>query len=228
MIELIPILEITNNGLDLDYPKMGSASEYPNEWYTYNQLSNRVAGFPDQMEPYLRGNTFYLLNDVSDANLLHLIKRELKERDEILAEYPDNDDPTVCVLQGGYLLRVNGKDILFPQCCCDLADIESWNNLAIGTWNSLYAGHPSPIISADGERLNLDLTRGDSGETFFPKPPVEDISLDRGDLLKAVQKTFAELKVFAQRIERMAKEAGIETENLARLLIYDFHLEGDF
>lgn len=218
-VQLIPLLEITNYGQNLESPGRGPGIEFHEEWDDYHAQSHAVAGF-DPMTPYLPGTSFFLLEKVSDANLLLIMKRELAEVESVVTEDPSLA-PMSCVLQGGYLLRVDGQDVLFPQCCCDLADIQTWKNLATGAADQLLVGYPSPIIQVDGDKLVFDLTRGDSGETFYPPAPVKEIAIDRHALLKAVLETEKEMQVFVQRLEKIAAIGGIEEKRMAEMFVYD-------
>ncbi len=44
----------------------------------------------------------------------------------------------------GYVLKVNGKDVYFPQCCGDLSDIRYWEQLVTGDSPIQGNGHPLP------------------------------------------------------------------------------------
>jgi hypothetical protein len=137
------------------------------------------------------------LTDISDDNLKKLTvdHTQLKEQS--------------CAFFGGFVLRIDGQDKLFPQCCGLLADINFWDRISKGQ-NSYYEGHPAPQISFQNNSLTFDLTTNEFDEHFQPTPTTPIFIVDRTELMNAVEKTKEELKVFGERLQRINDELNLD------------------
>jgi len=70
------------------------------------------------LKPYLPGAPFFEISSITNENL----KKVLSDHTEGFrkGEYERSD---VTSLFGGYVLKVDGEDKYFPQCCGELSDI---------------------------------------------------------------------------------------------------------
>jgi hypothetical protein len=73
-IELIPVIEIGYNNQNIAVPDKFPYWSYPEQWDNYHELSYLKAGFEDKLTPYLPGSSFYKLSDISERNLIKLVK----------------------------------------------------------------------------------------------------------------------------------------------------------
>ncbi|WBV56161.1 hypothetical protein PFY10_18335 [Chryseobacterium daecheongense] len=76
-VELIPVIEITNYDQDIPTPSIRSILEYADEWENYHISINLSAGYTKQLKPYFKGSSFYKISEISDADLLKIIKKKL-------------------------------------------------------------------------------------------------------------------------------------------------------
>lgn len=208
-IELIPVIEIEFNHQEVKAPDEYPYWDFPGVWNRYRETRLIQEGFTTPMTPYLPGGPFYRLTAISDENLARLVidhAGEMKEQS--------------CSLFGGYVLRVDEQDKLFPQCCGVLADIQFWENISNGK-SSYYEGHPVPLVSFKGEYVLFDLSTNEFYESFQPTPPTSLFQVHRHDLLKAVEKTVEELKFFAKRLDQINTTLGLNIRNIDKVLIWE-------
>ncbi|GAB3864657.1 hypothetical protein GCM10028824_02490 [Hymenobacter segetis] len=219
-IELIPVIEIGYNNQGVTEPEKYPYWQYPNIWDTYNEQSYQRAGFKDKLKSYVGGSSIYKLTDISDNNLTKLTidhTQELRdgkfEREQASAFF------------GGYVLRIDGHDAYFPQCCGDLSDINYWERLADGQ-TSYYNGHPGPYIKFEGTNVLLDFSVDEFDEQFQPTPVEQNLLVDRNELKCAVEKAKVELQFFEKRLNQIDKVENLNIDNIGGLLIWgDGHSE---
>jgi len=215
-VELIPVIEIGYNNQDIPTPDKYPYWDYPELWDKYNSDSYKKAGFKDEIKPYLPGSSFYRLSEITDYNLTKIVidhTQELRDgkygREQASAFF------------GGYVLRIDGQDKYFPQCCGDLADIKYWENLASGKDQGFYAGHPEPQVKIQGDKITFDLTVGESDEHFAPTPSENLVHFDIPSLKKAIETAKTELDKCEQRLEKINQDEKLNIDNIGGLLIWD-------
>jgi hypothetical protein len=215
-VELIPVIEIGYNNHGVPIPEKYPYWEYPELWDKYNSDSYNKAGFKDKLNPYLAGSSFYRLSEITDNNLKKLVidhTQELRNgkyrREQASAFF------------GGYVLRIDGQDKYFPQCCGDLADISYWENLTKGKEIGFYAGHPEPQVKIQNDKITFDFTVGEFGERFVPTPKDNFVHFDIPSLKAAIQTVKEELKIFEQRLEKINQDEKLNIDNIGELLIWN-------
>ncbi len=207
-IELIPVIEIGYNNQGVQVPDKYPYWDNSEIWDDFHIECYKKAGFKDKLIPYLKGSSFYRLTDISDDNLKKLAidhTQELKEQS--------------CSFFGGYVLRVDNQDRLFPQCCGLLADINFWTKISNGK-ESYYEGHPAPQIAFKRNSIMFDLTTNEFDEIFQPPPPVLLFQVDKTELGMAIEKTKQELVTFAERLERINSDENLQIANIDNVLIW--------
>lgn len=214
-IELIPVIEIGYNNQDVQSPDKYPYWEYPELWDKYNSDSYKKAGFKDELKPYLAGSSFYTLSEITDNNLTKLVIDHTQEMRD--GKY---DRELASTLFGGYVLRIDGKDKYFPQCCGDLSDIHYWHKLANGK-DGFYAGHPQPQVKIDTDKITLDFSVDEYEEQFVPTSKEVVISLDIASLKTAIDIAKQELKTFELRLEKINQINNLNIENICELLIWN-------
>ena len=207
-LELIPVIEIGYNNQGIAVPNAYPYWDNPEIWDKYNEESYQKAGFLDKLIPYLKGSSFYRLSDISDDNLKKLTIEHTQELQE-----------QSCSFFGGYVLKINGQDKLFPQCCGLLADIKFWDKISSGQ-ESYYEGHPAPRINFKASKIILDLVVEENDESFEPYTD-KKIILEKEELKKAVQIAKEQLKIFALRLEKINLEEKLGIIGIADVLIWD-------
>lgn len=209
-IRLIPVIELFRISDKVEMPDKGPYWEDVDEWDEYNRQCLVANGF-SEIESYSKGSNFYELSKINGSNLLLQIKYRTEgwTLDEI------------CPFDGGYILNVNGEDLLYPQCCGDLGDIESWIELSKGDFTLLWQGHPWPIIDVKKNKIIFDLSVGEFDEHFVPVPLKEKFEIDRASLKIAVDNLMKELDQFAVKLNGINNEMKLGFENLAKILIWE-------
>lgn len=208
-IKLIPVIELWY----LSDPNTSHLESHPywlhaDEWDKYNRNCLSSNGFSD-MNPYIKGSRFYQLSEFNDNDLLLLIKNRTEnyKLEEIIP------------FDGGYILSIDGKDYLFPQCCSDLGDIKSWIALAYGRANVYWEGHPWPVITIDNDKITFDLTHDEFDEYFEPSPIEEVFTVHRLALKRSADRLKIEMSEFADKINRINKKKNLGFEKLDQILI---------
>lgn len=207
-IELIPVIEIGYNNQGIQVPDKYPYWENPELWDNFHYECYKKAGFKDKLMPYLKGSSFFRLTDITDDNLIILTKDHTQEQKE-----------QSCSFFGGYILRIDNQDRLFPQCCGLLADINFWTSVSNGQ-DSHYEGHPAPQITFKGNSIMIDLTTNELDEIFQPPPPVLIFEVDKTELRMAVNNTKRELITFADRLIRINSTENLNITKIDDVLIW--------
>ncbi|GAA4380573.1 hypothetical protein [Hymenobacter koreensis] len=120
-------------------------------------------------------------------------------------------------LWGGYVLRIDNTNVLFPQCCGELSDIIFWKHVALKNQNAYYNGHPGPVASFSEHEVILHCT--DSYESFVPDTAAVT-RVPKTALAAAYTQAVQELEVLERLITQIGQHLAMPINNLAHLLIY--------
>jgi len=212
-VELIPVIEVGYDNQDVKAPAKYPYWENPEEWDQYHKDCYLKAGLNDDMKPYLKGSSFYRLSDISNNNLIRLVIDHTEE-----FRKAENNVDEICSFFGGYVLRVNGYDKYFPQCCGELSDIMYWERLAQGQ-QSYYEGHPAPGIAIRKDVIEFDFS-DDESDPFRPIPPDTNLKIDRASLKLAIEVVKAELHNFGKRLNEINIQEELNIPDIDDLLIW--------
>lgn len=213
-IELIPVIEIVYSNQGVVAPEKHPYWDNSDIWDKYHEECYQKAGFKDKLIPYLKGSSFYKLDDITDNNLTKLTIDHSQEMRDGKYERPQD----TFSFSGGYVLQVNGQDKYFPQCCGELSDINYWENISNGK-NSYHEEHPTPQLKFENSRIVFDFSTDEFDEPFQPTPTEIILSIDRLQLKRAVEKAKTELQIFEQRLNKINEKLNID--NIGGLLIWD-------
>ncbi len=215
-IELIPVIEIVYSNQGVTAPEKQPYWDNSDIWDKYHEECYQKAGFKDKLTPYLKGSSFYKLDDITDNNLTKLTIDHTQEMRDGKYERPQD----TCSFWGGYVLQVNGQDKYFPQCCGELSDINYWENISNGK-NSYHEEHPTPQLKFENSRIVFDFSTDEFDEPFQPTPTEIILSIDRLQLKRAVEKAKTELQIFEQRLNKINENEKLNIDNIGGLLIWD-------
>lgn len=215
-IQLIPVLEIgydnQNVPIPTEYPYWKNAAV----WDKYHQESFSKAGFKDELLPYLAGSSFYRLADITESNLIKLIKDHTEDLRN--GKYGREQ---ASALSGGYILRIDEQDKFFPQCCGDLSDIIFWEQIADGRENAYYEGHPGPVVKIKDNIIIFDLFVDEYDEPFQPAPSDAILQIEMDSLRKAVDHAKEELVKFSERLKAINESEQLNIADIDKLLVWD-------
>ncbi|GAA3968619.1 hypothetical protein GCM10022246_21700 [Pedobacter ginsengiterrae] len=214
-VELIPVIEIGYNNQDVPTPGKYPYWDYAELWDKYNSDSYKKAGFKDELKPYLAGSSFYRLSEITDNNLTKLVIDHTQEMRD--GKY---EREQASALFGGYVLRIDGHDKYFPQCCGDLSDIHYWEKLTNGK-DGFYAGHPQPQVKIEADKIILDFSVDEYDEHFVPTPKEVVVSLEILSLKTAIEIAKKELETFEIRIEKINRDNNLNIDKICELLIWN-------
>jgi hypothetical protein len=215
-ITLIPIIEISNVHEDIECPFKGS----PSEWDAYYAACHQKAGFKDTLKPFISGHSFYELSGISDNNLKKLLIDKIQYFNDI--EVEDRDEINNIWFDGGYVLQIDGENIYFPQCCCDLSEIGSWEGLLEGN-TSFYHGHPSPKVHIDENKISFDFVNHDyEGEGFELHGKLHAVEFSKKDLKEAIEIAKKQLTLFEHRVEQLSIKHQLNIQLIDNQLVYVF------
>lgn len=216
-VELIPVIEICRyNHSDHPSPQKRPYWDYPDEWNKYNSACLALSGFADLGDPYLPGSSFYHLLNVSEVNIINIVRDKFSDLKD--GKYPISG---VSPLSGGSVLKINDVDILFPQCCGDLSDIAYWESISGKHESEYYPGHPQPVLEINEQNILFDFKTGEFDEHFVPPPPIDQITVNKHLLKDAVNKAKADLQIFAEKLIKINKATGMNIPDIDNLLIWD-------
>ncbi|WP_294252273.1 hypothetical protein [uncultured Chryseobacterium sp.] len=216
-IELISVIEIENYIEEIPFPQSGPYWEFADEWEEYHLLTNAKAGFSKDLKPYSTGSSFYRISDISDADLLRVIQKEIdRQKDDDNSEIVE----LACPLMGGFVLNINESDIYYPQCCGDLSAIECWNDLLADGDSYFYMGHPSPRIIKTEKTILLDFLNSEIQEHYVPPIKEDQIEIDTDALRIALEKVNQELHHFVERLVKINETQNLNILGMERILVY--------
>lgn len=216
-IELIPVIEINNYDQDVPMPPQGPSWEFPNEWEKYFLTANLEAGFSKDLKPYSKGSSLYQINDISSSDLLKIIqtKIDIEESDDELTL-----EDLVSPFNGGYILKIDGNNKYFPQCCSDLGDITEWDDLLDDEDHNFYMGHPSPRIEKSENTIIFDFLNSEIQDNYTPPVLEDQIIVDKNELANTIEGAKKELKIFAEKLIQINESENLNIPNIEKLLIY--------
>lgn len=215
VVELVPVIEIGYNNQGIKEPDKYPYWEYSKIWDKYNENSYVLAGFKNQLITCFPGSSFYKLADITDTNLSKLVIDYTEEMRN--GKYGREQ---ACSFFGGYVLRINGKDEYYPQCCGQLSDIIYWERLADGKY-SYYEGHPAPKIEFEDNTVILNLSVDEFDEPFQPTPNRTRLKVDISALKSAVEIANTELNCFGRRLVKINQNADLGIIDIDKLLIWE-------
>lgn len=102
-------------------------------------------------------------------------------------------------LNGGYILEVDETNIIYPQCCGDLENLQEWKDASKyldNTEKMLWIGHPWLMVSAINEEY---LQIRETAEYGVPPEPVT-FELNRNDLKLSIIEAENKLAKFQQAV----------------------------
>ncbi|NVO86202.1 hypothetical protein [Hymenobacter terrestris] len=177
-----------------------------------NIQEEEVAQALRKISPIAPGTYFYRISDLDSAILIVLAKSHLKGYFNGMWTLEE-----VYPFFGGYVLRINDQNTLFPQCCGELSDIIYWKHLAIYARSAYYHGHPEPSIRFTNTEVIF--TCQDESEEFQPTTPVE-IRVAKPALADAYTRVLVELVSFARKLDLVQQALQLPVESISGLLIY--------
>ncbi len=125
---------------------------------------------------------------------------------------------STCPLFGGLVLEIDGRRLLYPQCCGHISEIATWMTVLDSGFRSgvvACMGHPCPEVFRCGDQI--EIVCQDEWEAF--RPPAEtSITMSVRDFGRALERANQEVHAFAQRI---AACDGVEgAPEIAGLLVF--------
>lgn len=216
-VELIPVIEITNYDQGIPIPSSGPYWEFPDEWESYHILGNLSVGFSEELKPYFKSSSFYRISDISDTDLLKVIRKEI-----CIQQTQENKgvEDVTSSFDGGYVLRIDHEDKYFPQCCGKLGDIEEWIGLLDEDCDYFYMGHSSPAIRQSSDKIILDFVNSEIQDGYVPPVLEETLEIERLELEATLVVVQGELDRFAERLKRMNTSENLNFPDIDRILIY--------
>lgn len=215
MVELVPVIELSHYGTDIPAPNAGPFWENTAEWDQFYAACYAKAGFAEPFRMYLPGSSFCRIEDITDNNLQKLVKDHTKNMRE--GKYTRED---VSAFSGGYVLRIDGNDKYFPQCCGDLSDIQYWQKLASDGEVSFYQGHPTPTVSTQNSHIIFDFTVGEFEESFVPPVTEKIIEVNQAELEAAVTRVKNLLADFGNKLIAINVNENLGVSHIDKLLVW--------
>lgn len=148
-IALIPVIELEPFSYSDNYYKLpnNSVLENPEEWEIYNQKRYCDSGLTD-ITPIEKGSWLFEIDKLNDENLKIVLSKIFEERlseDLTLKEMLEDMSDFAPLISGGYVLNIEGENVVLPGCCCDLETIHDWyiDFDLDNSENSIWVGHDS-------------------------------------------------------------------------------------
>ncbi len=214
-VKLIPVIEITYYNEHITSPINGPYWEYADEWDSYHRSCLIAAGFNAEIKAFSKGCSFYELSEITKENLTKLVLDETQDMRE-----SDNDRDLCGSFSGGYILNIDGENVLYPQCCGSLSDINSWQELMNNGVSAFWIGHPSPGVTLKENAIVFDLEHSNVNEKYVPAHNKLKIEIDKNDLADAINNAKVQLDHFSEQLLSIGVEQELNIPDLDRLLIY--------
>jgi len=110
------------------------------------------------------GAWFVSINELSSFQLLKKLVLLVLNESGVIGfpdsdgEETDDDSDRLMPFTGGYVLRSNDEILFTPQCCCDLGDLEYWEEIVeISSidWQCIVMGHAMMEARRVGEKIEI-------------------------------------------------------------------------
>jgi len=192
----------------------GSSKELPQEWDAY-WLKSLSDSNIKQLIPIESGSWLVDIETIKEEELKVILNHELEDVD--LLDYKEQIG-NIC---GGIAVKQNGKIIISPTCCGDLANLSEWEEIIDkedNTWHQLWIGHPWVFYKKSNEFI------GFSEYTDFDIGDFKDIAIKHKILKSSL---YSEIKLmresqlkFEKKISTVLKELKINNANeIAKLML---------
>ena len=158
---------------------------------------------------------FYRIADLTESNLGVVVANHTAALRN--AQYTREE---ASALFGGYVLKVNGVDVYFPQCCGDLSDIRYWQQLVTGNSPISGNGHPAPIVVIKKDWVKLIFANDQDDEKFEPAPAQKSVDISKEELRVAVDEAKVELMDLAEKVKKINHERSLGVKDIDKLLIW--------
>jgi hypothetical protein len=214
-IELIPVLEIRPVLNDVTKPGEYPFWKHPSVWGQYQRTALIHEGYSIRLEPYLEGFPFYAIADLLEEDVTKIV---LAHTEGLRTGQYKADE--IITLDGGYILKENGGNKFFPQCCAELSDIFYWKSLANGIADHPHEGHPSPSIGIKKGTITFDFYEEWQGESFAPPPSEKSLQIKQSELKIAVEQAEAGLYEFAELLKKINSRLNLGIEAIDQMLIW--------
>lgn len=213
-VQLKPVIELIYND-----PKVESPKEYPywkNQliWYEYRNHLLEKAGFTDKFEPYLVGSPFYEPNKITDKSLGKIVVDHV---DGFLSGEYEREE--MSALFGGYVVKIDGENKFYPQCCSDLSDIYYWESLS-KQQEAYSEGHPAPDYKFSAGNVILNFSVGEFDEHFEPTPHHTILEISVEELKFAVKEAKLDLYRLSHRLDKINRDQNLGIDRIGDLLIW--------
>lgn len=142
-------------------------------------------------------------------------------------EFDSEEIVELAEFYGGFVLRAEGKDIFYPQCCGTFADFYFWYALSCGD-TGVYSGHPRPQHKFHDSSVTLTFAEtAPENEPFIPYTAESSITIPLADLDLAVKEVTHKLELFSRRIDSIVERSGIQLNNAGQALVFGIDDEED-
>lgn len=215
-VELIPVLEIHPHLNEITPPGEYPFWQHTSVWDQYRRSALIHEGYSIRLEPYVKGFPFYTISSLLEEDITKVASKHIDGFRK--GDYPAED---VLSLSGGYILKKNGENKSFPQCCGELSDIAYWISLANGADRFNIEEHPTPSVQIKRDSIFFDFSEDAHGETFAPPPAEPVLEINRPALQRAVVQAETELNEFALLLKKINLKSNWGLENIDRVLIWN-------
>lgn len=173
----------------------------------------------------MKVNHICILLTAASISMFNLTKLVVDEVNEAREDFDDpsqyDDEDYIAAFSGGYILKIDGKEKLYPQCCGDLRDIRSWESLLVETdYFDFWIGHPSPSIIKKETSIVFDLNNSNVKEPYTPTPTDYYFEIDRYALQQAINQVKEELNILAQKIQEINIKEKLNVNQIEKLFIF--------
>ena len=205
---LIPVIELPVLGDGNEAPEGHAFWERPEIWDDH--YKNRIikAGFSEEVKTCQPGMPWFEIVGISEKDLSILVDLQLQNV---------TDKSPLLPFYGGYILVVDGRNVLYPQCCGDLSDISYWEAVAKGVEQPHSSGHPEPMVHYSGQNIILEFNEWE--EPFCPPCPVASVEIERQKLSEAISGARVILKDFGDQLIRLNDRNHYGIEDIDEVLI---------
>ncbi|MEQ1570833.1 MAG: hypothetical protein ABMA64_34710 [Myxococcota bacterium] len=167
----------------------------------------------DKQPPASAEFGFVATADVPTEDIPALVGRHLAP----LVDAGQSTEET-CPLFGGLVVEIDGRRVLYPQCCGDLSSYETWAAVLDPHFRHgrvALDGHPAPHVVRHDDVLEVQCVGDDIDPVFWP-PCDQQVIIASSQFRAALENARQELVAFADRISRCEPER----PGLGRLLVF--------
>lgn len=215
MITLVNVIEVSSLLYAEDDFELPNVSDYPDSEEWYLKWEEKVSTLNFNFRPIEKGTSLIDIETIDDENLQMI----LKSKSEDIEDDPEEGD-FVMAFDGGIALKADNGIPIRPNCCSDMSDIRSWQDIFTNSsteWTMLWIGHPWVLYRKENGKISF--SEYTESSEIDPENIKILVEVEESELRAEFEKVLQRQTDFKNRVLNILKKINAENpERIAELL----------